>query len=137
MFRLDTNKPNRNETIDFINLKDKQIKSDENLSVAKLGMSKSCIQIEISFIFSKVKTMYRMNDIMTEPFQRINRAIRKPNSHHFINPRNSQNENDIKIHTCMMSRQLDHDNLELTTAMADSTFLKTMEPVVLCFLSVA
>jgi hypothetical protein len=78
-----------------------------------------------------------MTDIMTEPFQSIDRAIRKPNSHHYINPRNSQNENDIKIHTCMTSRQLNHDNLELTTAVADSTFRKTMEPVALCFLSVA
>jgi hypothetical protein len=78
-----------------------------------------------------------MNNIMTEPFQRIDRAIRKPNSHHYINPGHSQNQNDIKIHTCMASRQLDHDNLELTTAVADSTFLKMMEPVVLCFLSVA
>jgi hypothetical protein len=74
---------------------------------------------------------------MTEPFRNINRAIRKPKSNHYINPRKSQNENDIQIHTWAMSRWLGHDILELTTAVADSTFLKTMEPVVLCFLSVA
>jgi hypothetical protein len=67
---------------------------------------------------------------MTEPFRNINRAIRRPNSNHYIN-------NDIKIHTCMASRWLGHNNLELITAVADSTFLKTMEPVLFCFLSVA
>jgi hypothetical protein len=74
---------------------------------------------------------------MIDPFQKINRAIRKPNSNHYINPRKSQNENDIQIHTWAMSRRLGHDILELKMAVADSTFLKTMEPVVLFFLSVA
>jgi hypothetical protein len=36
-----------------------------------------------------------------------------------------------------VSRWLGHDNLELITAVADSTFLKRMEPVVFFFLSVA
>jgi hypothetical protein len=32
---------------------------------------------------------------------------------------------------------MDHNNLELITAVADSTFLKMMELVVFCFLSAA
>ena len=36
-----------------------------------------------------------------------------------------------------VSRWLGHDNLELITAVANSTFLKRMEPVVFCFLSTA
>jgi hypothetical protein len=67
----------------------------------------------------------------------MDRAIWKPNSNHYINPSNSQNEIYIEIHTWMMSRQLGHNSLELTKAVADSTFLNTMEPVVFCFLSVA
>ena len=143
MFKLDTNKFNWKKTIDFVNSTDKWIKSNENLSNAKLGMTESFNQIITRFNFSKMKTMYRMNNItvfdmaITESFQTIDRAIWKPNSNHYINPSNSQNENDIEIHTWMTSRQLDHDILELTTAVADSTFLKTMEPVVLCFLSFA
>jgi hypothetical protein len=70
---------------------------------------------------------------MTEPFRNINRAIREPNLTHYINPVHSQNQN----HTCMATRWLDHANLELITVVADSTFLKRMEPVVFCFLSVA
>jgi hypothetical protein len=75
LFRLDANKSNRKKTIDFVYSTDKQIKSDENLSKAKLGMTESFNQIMTIFNFSKTKTMYKMNNIMTEPFQMIDRAI--------------------------------------------------------------
>ena len=74
---------------------------------------------------------------MSESFQNVNRAIRRPNSNHYINPDHSHNQNNFENHTCMTSRCLDHNNLELITAVADSTFLKTMELVFFCFLSVA
>jgi hypothetical protein len=104
--------------------------------MAKLGMIKSRIQNEIPFNFSKEKYI-QDEHIMTEPFRNINRAIRRPKSNHYINPGHSQNLNRYQNHTCMASNQLDHDNLELITAVADSTFLKTIEPVVFCLLSVA
>jgi hypothetical protein len=53
--------------------------------MAKLGMIN-----EIPFIFSKAKNI-QDEHIMTEPFRNINRAIRRPNSNHYINPGHSQN----------------------------------------------
>jgi hypothetical protein len=65
--------------------------------MAILGMIKSYIQNEISFIFSKVKCI-QDEHIMRKPFRNINRAIRNinrairtPNSNHYITHGNSQN----------------------------------------------
>jgi hypothetical protein len=40
-------------------------------------------------------------------------------------------------HTCVATKLLDYASLEFTTAVADSTFLNRMEPVVFFFLSAA
>ena len=107
-------------------------------------MTKSYNQIITSFNFSKMKTMYRIHNItifynqtMIESSQTMDRANWKPNSIHYINPSNSKNQIDIEIHTWIINRQLGYDILELTKAVADSTFLNMIEPVVFCFLSLA
>jgi hypothetical protein len=79
LFRVDTKRIQLKENHQFRYLEQiksnrKPIKSDKNLSVAKLGMIKSCIQNEISFIFSKAKCI-QDGHIMTEPFRNTNRAI--------------------------------------------------------------
>jgi hypothetical protein len=42
-----------------------------------------------------------------------------------------------KKHTWAVGKQFGQDNFELTKAVAASTFLKTIEPVVFCFFSLA
>jgi len=73
------------------------------------------------------------NQTMTESIRTMDRANWKPNSIHYINPSNSKNEIDIEIHTWIINRQLGYDILELTKAVANSTFLNTIEPVVFIF----
>jgi hypothetical protein len=65
---------------------------------------------------------------------KMNRANRKQNPIRYIN---SSQAHKAKLMSKHIPGQLGHDNFELTKAVAASTFLKTIEPVVFCFFSLA